>query len=375
MRTFLEFFAGGGMARAGLGPDWRCLFANDRDPAKAAAYRANWGGEDFVLADVADLTTADIPGQSPPDLAWASSPCQDLSLAGARGGLDGGRSGAFWPFWRLLEGLCAEGRGPRTIVLENVAGLLTSHGGRDFAALGDAFQRAGYLFGAAVIDAAHFTPQSRPRLFVVAFRPNAAGRLRGKSAPEWTTPALRRAVGGLAPLTLRAWRDLPLPPPPRRNADLASVIEQTPSDVAWHSPAQTAAIMDLMTPGNRAKVAAAQRGQGPSVGTVFRRTRAEPDGVARQRAEARFDGLAGCLRTPAGGSSRQTLIVADGGRIRTRLLSPREAARLMGLPDEYRLPARLNPALHLLGDGVVAPAVRFLAEHALEPLTVKLEPA
>ncbi len=103
MRTFLEFFAGGGMARAGLGPEWRCLFANDIDPAKAAAYRANWGDDDFRLADVGALTPADIPGDGPADLAWASFPCQDLSLAGSRGGLNGGRSSAFWPFWGLMQ--------------------------------------------------------------------------------------------------------------------------------------------------------------------------------------------------------------------------------------------------------------------------------
>ena len=72
------------------------------------------------------------------------------------------------------------------------------------------------------------------------------------------------------------------------------------------------------------------------------------------QAEARFDGLAGCLRTPGGGSSRQFLIEAHGERVRVRLIGAREAARLMGLPDSYRLPARRNEAYHLLGDGVVA---------------------
>jgi DNA (cytosine-5)-methyltransferase 1 len=90
--------------------------------------------------------------------------------------------------------------------------------------------------------------------------------------------------------------------------------------------------------------------------------------VKVQRAEVRFDGLAGCLRTPAGGSSRQTLLVLDDGRVRSRLLSAREAARLMGLPDDYPLPDSQTAALHLLGDGVAAPVVRFIAEHVLAPL-------
>jgi DNA (cytosine-5)-methyltransferase 1 len=74
------------------------------------------------------------------------------------------------------------------------------------------------------------------------------------------------------------------------------------------------------------------------------------------------------LRTPLGGSSRQTILVVDGENVRSRLLSPREAARLMGLPDSYRLPEKYNEAYHLAGDGLAAPVVRFLAEKILEPL-------
>ena len=100
------------------------------------------------------------------------------------------------------------------------------------------------------------------------------------------------------------------------------------------------------------------------VGTVYKRTRR--DGGRRiQRAEARFDGGAGCLRTPAGGSSRQLVVVVNGSKVRTRLISSRETARLMGLPDEYVLPANYNEAYHLTGDGVAVPVVRFLAEQVL----------
>jgi DNA (cytosine-5)-methyltransferase 1 len=77
---FYEFFAGGGMVRAGLGEGWQCLLANDLDPAKAAAYRANWGDAGLRVGDIAALTAADLPGVA--DLMWGSFPCQDLSLAG-----------------------------------------------------------------------------------------------------------------------------------------------------------------------------------------------------------------------------------------------------------------------------------------------------
>ena len=91
------------------------------------------------------------------------------------------------------------------------------------------------------------------------------------------------------------------------------------------------------------------------------------------RAEIRFDGVAGCLRTPGGGSSRQFIMVVEGESVRTRLLSGREAARLMGLPDEYKLPANYNEAYHLMGDGLAVPVVRHLADNLLGPLAGSVE--
>jgi hypothetical protein len=108
MPTFYEFFAGGGMARAGLGEGWHCVFANDFDEMKAATYRENWGADHLICGDVASLKTSDLPGIA--DLSWASFPCQDLSLAGDYRGLGRAdsavmtRSGTFWPFWKLMSG-------------------------------------------------------------------------------------------------------------------------------------------------------------------------------------------------------------------------------------------------------------------------------
>ena len=125
MPKFSEFFAGGGMARAGLGSEWDCVFANEWDSKKAQAYRANWESSGLVVDDVAKLDAQQLPGVA--DLAWASFPCQDLSLAGSGAGLKGGRSGAFWPFWHLMRRLAEVRRAPKLIVLENVCGTITSH--------------------------------------------------------------------------------------------------------------------------------------------------------------------------------------------------------------------------------------------------------
>ncbi|MFC3068001.1 DNA cytosine methyltransferase [Phenylobacterium soli] len=362
--TFYEFFAGGGMARVGLGPRWSCLFANDFDPVKAATYRANFtdAADHLREGDVWRLGVADLPGQA--DVAWASSPCQDFSLAGARAGLAGGRSSAFYGFWRLMEALGAEGRGPRTIVIENVSGLLTSHGGADFAAVGEALASQGYRFGALEIDAAAFTPQSRPRVFIIATRDPIPAALVGDS--PWRTRAVRAAAGRLPPHLAGRWIDWACPAPPARNADLAAILEDDAA-VAWHPPDRTDRWLALMSPLHRARLEAARARGERTVGGVFRRMRIE-NGAKVQRAEVRLDGLAGCLRTPRGGSSRQVIVVVDQGQVRTRLLTPREAARLMGLPDAYVLPKSATAGLHVAGDGVAAPVVRWLAETILEPL-------
>lgn len=366
MAEFYEFFAGGGMVRAGLGPDWICRFANDIDAKKAAAYRANWGDSELHLGDVADIAPDQMPGQA--DLAWASFPCQDLSLAGAGRGLAGPRSGAFHGFWRVIEGLAARGRAPALVAIENVCGTLTSRGGADFAVLMRTLSEGGYRPGALVIDAERFVPQSRPRLFVIGVhdRVDLPTRLHGSSPHgPFHTPAVVRAVQSLPPEVAARILWWTLPEPPARTATLIDLIE--PTETGWHTPEQTARLLSQMTPLNQQKLAAARHTGTLAYGTAYRRTRQE-QGHRVQRAEVRFDGLSGCLRTPGGGSSRQIVLEVEGDRLRSRLMSPRETARLMGLPDSYHLPAGQGDALHLTGDGVVLPVVRHLARHLFEPV-------
>ena len=372
--TFLEFFAGGGMARAGLGSGWRCLFANDFDETKADAYAAAWNGgkrsKELKVEDVGKLKIADLPGKQA-DLAWASFPCQDLSLAGAQAGLAGERSGSFLPFYFLMRTLRELGRGPRCIALENVCGLLTSHGGRDFHDICRLLSQIGYRFGALVMDAVDFLPHSRPRLFIIAVD-RSLPVSPSKQPGRWHPARLIEAYEGLRPDLKADWLWFDPPAPPARNTRLADLIEDQPPDVTWHSQEETNRLLGMMSQANRAKVAKVKALPGLSVGAIYKRTRVE-GGVKFQRAEVRFDDVAGCLRTPGGGSSRQTILVVENGNVRSRLISARETARLMGLPDEYPLPSRYNDAYHLTGDGVAVPVVRHIAEHILEPMLATSE--
>jgi DNA (cytosine-5)-methyltransferase 1 len=370
--NFHEFFAGGGMVREGLGASkWRCTFANDFDLKKAATYCDNWGTEELVAQDIRSLTYGDLPEMA--DLAWASFPCQDLSLAGGGAGLRGDRSGTFWPFWDLMKSMIVRGRGPQIIALENVYGTLTSHNGKDFEAICNALGTAGYAFGALIIDAAKFVPHSRPRLFIVgvAERVDIPDNLTISTAsPHWHPKTLRAAVEKLEGDVKDKWIWWNLPSPKTRVVKFEDLIESEPCDVSWHSPAETQRIIDMMSDVNLAKLNTAKLVGELQVGAIYRRTRLNENGEKVQRAEIRFDDLAGCLRTPAGGSSRQVVMIVNGNSVRSRLISGRETARLMGLPDSYRLPKNYNETYHLTGDGVVVPVVRFLAEHLLEPILI-----
>lgn len=374
--SFYEFFAGGGMARAGLGERWECLLANDFDPMKASTYRDNWnGGRELVVGDINSLSAKDMP--APARLAWASFPCQDLSLAGKYEGLGKSqdlvrtRSGTFWAFTRLMKELQTKKSQPDLIVLENVYGILTSNTGEDFRAVCASLCDLGYRYGAMVIDGRHFVPQSRPRVFIVGVRSDIALPrelvAKGPTNP-WHPERLTESFNTLKKEHQSPWIWWNLPRPDPREINFIDLIEEEPAGVEWHSSTETKKLISMMSDIHLEKLREAKSSGKRMVGAVYKRTRLNDRGEKVQRAEIRFDSIAGCLRTPAGGSSRQIIVVVEGSRIRSRLLSPREAARLMGLPDHYKLPRNYNDAYHIAGDGVVVPAVRHLSKHILEKI-------
>jgi len=331
------------------------VWANDIDPRKESVYVANHGGDHFVLGDVAAVDADTLPPGAA--MAWASFPCQDLSLAGWQRGMSADRSGTFWAFWRIMRHLTEAGRCPPLIVIENVVGLLY---GSNLVGLCEALAALGKQFGALVIDAKAFVPQSRPRVFMVAvdegLDPGQWVEPEPASSP-WITRRLWSAYEQLPGSLRELWRWWRLPVPQPLQVSFENLMEDNPG-VPWHTPEETQHLLDMMTEPTRRKLAGKR-----VVGTLYRRMRG-----GKQRAEVRTDGMAGCLRTPRGGSSRQTVIVVQGETVRSRLLSPREAARLMGVPDSFWLPEGYNDAYLAMGDAVVVPAVSWLAEHLLTPM-------
>ncbi len=364
-KTFVDFFAGTGLFRLGMERHgWQCAYAVDHDPRKAAMYRGHFGDAGhYAVQDVHDVRAADIPTAT---LAHASFPCTDLSLAGGRGGLSGPGSSAFWAFVRVLDEMGP--RRPPVVTLENVPGFVTSNGGRDLEAALDALNALGYAVDALVLDAAHFVPQSRARLFVVgaqqAYRsagPFQTERALSDPGPH-RTEALRAFVRRHPHLD---WSLRALPPLPIRAVSLAAVVE---ADEAWWDEERTSYLLSQMSEHHGVLVREMRAGAAWRYGTAFRRMRVR-DGVKRSTAELRADGVAGCLRTPKGGSAKQILVRAGRGRVDARLLTGRECARLMGA-DRYALAPTLSndDVLFGFGDAVCVPAVAWLAEHVLAPL-------
>lgn len=359
MPRFAEFFAGIGLVREAIEPlGWECAFANDIAPAKAEMYTARFGRDHLLVGDIHDLSVSDIPGGV--ELLTASFPCIDLSLAGNRNGLAGRHSGTIWPFLELVAGLRRRGTLPSALLLENVTGLLSSEGGRDLRAICERIGELGYVIDIVALDAKWFAPQSRPRLFVVAFRRD---RVVDPLPPSGDLTRIRpRNVRRFQ----RANRALPfmelrLPEPPREcPLRLLSVLDDIPEDdSSWWPGERVVALIGAMAPRHRERVEGLFAGEQDGVATMFRRVRA-----GRTVGEVRADRLAGCLRTPHGGSSVQFLVDCRSGTARIRPLNGREYARLQGAWD-FPIYVADRQAWLGFGDAVCVPAVRWLVAHAL----------
>lgn len=366
-KTFAEFFAGIGLMRMGLEKQgWKIAFANDIDPAKLEMYKAQFEDTDqnFALEDIHRLSAEKLPDVT---LATASFPCNDLSLAGARSGLKGKNSSAYWGFIRVLSDWGSHR--PPLVLLENVTGFLTSHKGEDFRQALLALNNLGYTVDAFILDAARFVPQSRERLFVIGVLDECFSDREVRQTRGFYESILRpKALAGFifTHPEIR-WNIRSLPPPPENTNEIESILDDLPEDSpVWWDPKRAEYLLKQMSPRHRKLADEMVAGRRWSYGTVFRRMR-----NGRSMAELRTDGVAGCLRTPRGGSARQILFKAGKGKYFVRLLTPRENARLMGA-DEFHISVPLNQALFGFGDAVCVPVIEWIASYYLNPLVTEL---
>jgi len=360
-KTVAEFFAGIGLMRMGLEQaGWQVVWENDIDEDKMKMYRGHFTNDDahFHLGDVHAINPDDIPTVT---LATASFPCNDLSLAGARRGLAGQHSGAFWGFVEAIKGM--GNRRPPLVMLENVAGFLTSNDGNDFRDACLVLNQLGYAVDAFIIDASLFVPQSRQRLFLIGKREKRKPALVRQAPTFYESQCRPLALADFILWHPEIWWSLGnLPSIVKRDTALADILEDLPANsVHWWNQQRAEYLLNQMSEKHRAVADKMIAGKQTTYGTVFRRVR-----YGRSMAELRTDGIAGCLRTPRGGSGRQILFAAGRGRYAVRLLTPRECARLMGAGD-FKITVPLNQALFGFGDAVCVPVIQWIADNYLTP--------
>ncbi len=360
--TCAEYFAGIGLVRLGLEKvGWNVVFANDWAKDKFEMYSAHFenAGSHYRVQDIFSICHSEIPNTV---LATASFPCTDLSLAGNLKGMSGQYSSAFWGFTQILE---RQVHKPPLVMLENVPGWLTSNGGQDFRLTIQTLNRLGYACDVYAIDAAHFVPQSRPRIFVIGVHTNQDYQTRSvfeKRSISLKTQALEKAIAENHDLQ---WIFFEVPPLPERvKTTVKDIIENlSDEDDRWWVEDNVQRHLNMMSPINLDYLKALQDLPHFSYCTMYRRGRA-----GQQRAELRKDGIAGCLRTASGGSSRQMVVRVGKGSIRMRLMTPREYARLQGVSDDYPIPLQVNQALTGFGDAVCVPVISWIAKNILESL-------
>lgn len=364
--TCAEYFAGIGLVRLGLEQlGWQVMFANDWANNKFAMYSAHFkdANKHYRVQDIFSVSHADVPHTL---LATASFPCIDLSLAGNLKGLDGQHSSAFWGFTQILE---QQVNKPRLVMLENVPGWLTSNHGQDFRIAIQELNRLGYACDVYAINAAHFVPQSRLRIFVIGVQTsykNQDASLFLRRSASLKTQALEKAILTNQDL---CWNFLEVPSLPKKlKTNLSHLLENlSTDDHRWWSDDEVQRHLNMMSPVNLDYLKQIQGSSYYSYCTMYRRVR-----EGKQRAELRKDGLAGCLRTASGGSSRQMLVKGGQGTIRMRLMTPREYARLQGVTDDYPIPSNINQALTGFGDAVCVPVITWIAENILDSLVKSL---
>ena len=341
--TMHEFFAGSGLVAYGLKGMFSPVWANDICNKKAAVYCSNFKSNHFALDDIKNINGDNLPYAH---MSWASFPCQDLSLAGSLNGIDGERSGMVWEWLRVIGEMPEQ---PAILLIENVAGLLSANKGENYKKLHYALSDLGYKSGAMLIDAVHFIPQSRPRVFIIAVKNDVdIPQTLQDSGPNWLHNKAAVALGEALPNWIWWHTDHP----PRRRSRLVDIVD-------FSLPYDKNDVLQLIPPKHKEILDGLDR----IVATGYRRTR-----NGKQCLELRFDGVAGCLRTPEGGSSKQFLIVKQNGEVNARLLSPRETARLMGAPDSFVLPETYNDGYKAMGDAVVMPVAAFIGESFLMKL-------
>lgn len=317
--TFVDLFAGIGGMRIGLERvGGRCTFTSEWDKYAQKTYQA-WFGE-LPEGDIREIKPADIPDH---DVLAAGFPCQPFSIAGVSKKKSLGMQHGFKDvtqgtlFFHLATVI--EIKRPPVILLENVKNLRTHDKGKTWAVIRKSLEALDYVIFDRIIDAASWVPQHRERVFIVGFDRKLFG---ANVAFEFPEP--------------------PAGPPPkfRDILDPKTPEKYTLTDHLW----------DYLQ-----KYAAKHKAKGNGFG--FGMT--DLDGVSRTLSARYYkDG--------------SEVLIPQGKGKNPRRLSPREAARLMGFPDELPIVVSDTQAYKQFGNAVVPPVVEAVGRQIVQTMAAHL---
>lgn len=193
--TFLDFFSGVGGFRHGLElAGMKCVGFCEKDKFARKSYEAMYDTKGEWFHD--DITTIDPTRLPKADLWCAGSPCQNVSIAGKRAGLYGERSGLFFTFVELIKSQKEEDK-PEWVLLENVKGLLSSGGGRDYLDYLSILDEAGYDLEWQVFNSKDYgVPQNRERIYTIGHL-RREGRRQVLPISRESSSHLKQLVGGM----------------------------------------------------------------------------------------------------------------------------------------------------------------------------------
>lgn len=327
--TFIDLFAGIGGIRLGFESiGGRCVFTSEWNKFSEKTYKANFGETEMFAGDITQVQENDIPDH---DVLLAGFPCQPFSIAGVSKNNSLGRSHGFAHatqgtlFFDVARIIAA--KRPKAFLLENVKNLVSHDKGRTFAVIRETLEsELGYQIFYKVIDGIHWVPQHRERIIIVGFR---------------------EACGF-------SWEDLKIP---SVKPVMSTILH--PEDGSEHSDGvYTDIATGLVNPkyilsdglwrylqDYAAKHKA--KGNGFGYGMVT------PDMTSRTLSARYYkDG--------------SEILVSRGEGNNPRKLTPRECARLMGFPDDFKIVVSDTQAYKQFGNSVVVPVISAVAK-AMEP--------
>lgn len=317
--TFIDLFAGiGGLRRGFDAIGGHCVFTSEWNKYAQQTYAANFRDNRPIEGDITKVSTDDIPDH---DVLVAGFPCQPFSIAGvskknslgrSHGFADEAQGTLFFDVARILEA-----KRPAAFLLENVKNLQSHDRGRTFEVILKTLrEELGYHVYYRVIDAKHFVPQHRERIVIVGFREDVPFSWDDLQLPEKGSSRLRDI---LHPENGSEHLEDPFTIAPKGAVN----PKYTLSDKLWQYLQNYAAKHKA-------------QGNGFGFGLVT------PDDVSRTLSARYYkDG--------------SEILVSRGKNKNPRRLTPRECARLMGYPEDFRIPVSDTQAYKQFGNSVAVP--------------------